>query len=266
MQEGDNDDAIPFLERAVALDPLYLPAASTLIGLYQKQGKTAEAEALSTKIEAAMTQTSDADQTAQNGASSEPPKKTEEVFKNIQVLKGIPSGQLIPTMEFISSSLGVECSYCHVQDHFESDDKKPKQTARVMMQMMFAIDQNNFEGRREVTCYSCHRGAATPVGAPDIAGEMQTNIAATASEAPELPAGLPSVSEPPQLRKSRAAWKRAPPWFAASRLALKSSPKRRINRRVSSIFRMEIALAFSTARRGGLLFRTDQRGAWKRRT
>ena len=195
MQEGDNDDAIPFLERAVALDPLYLPAASTLIGLYQKQGKTAEAEALSTKIEAAMTQTSDADQTAQNGASSEPPKKTEEVFKNIQVLKGIPSGQLIPTMEFISSSLGVECSYCHVQDHFESDDKKPKQTARVMMQMMFAIDQNNFEGRREVTCYSCHRGAATPVGAPDIAGEMQTNIAATASEAPELPAGLPSVSQ-----------------------------------------------------------------------
>lgn len=29
-----------------------------------------------------------------------------------------------------------------------------------MMKMMFAINQDNFNGKREVTCYTCHRGAA----------------------------------------------------------------------------------------------------------
>ncbi len=29
-----------------------------------------------------------------------------------------------------------------------------------MMQMMFAINKNNFEGEREVTCNTCHRGVS----------------------------------------------------------------------------------------------------------
>ena len=65
----------------------------------------------------------------------------ESVFKNIQVLKGVPSDQLIPSMRFITASLGVECSYCHVPEHFEKDDKKPKQIARDMMRMMLTIDK-----------------------------------------------------------------------------------------------------------------------------
>jgi photosynthetic reaction center cytochrome c subunit len=96
-------------------------------------------------------------------------KMAEEAFKNIQVLKGIPADQLIPGMQFITYSLGVECSYCHVEGAFEKDDKKPKQAARKMMQMMFAINHDNFEGKREVTCYSCHRGSAHPVATPVIA-------------------------------------------------------------------------------------------------
>jgi photosynthetic reaction center cytochrome c subunit len=35
-----------------------------------------------------------------------------------------------------------------------------------MMTMMFAINKDNFEGHREVTCYSCHRGSIDPVGTP----------------------------------------------------------------------------------------------------
>jgi hypothetical protein len=99
------------------------------------------------------------------------PKKAEEQFKNIQVLKGIPADQLIPAMQFITASLGVECEYCHVQGAFEKDDKKPKQAARKMMEMMFAINKDNFEGRREVTCYSCHRGSADPIGTPLVMAE-----------------------------------------------------------------------------------------------
>src|SRR5271165_7500496 len=95
-------------------------------------------------------------------------KTAEQQFKNIQVLKGVPADQLIPTMQFITASLGVECDFCHVQGAFEKDDKKPKQTARKMMEMMFAINADNFDRHREVTCYTCHRGNAKPVGMPPV--------------------------------------------------------------------------------------------------
>ena len=98
-------------------------------------------------------------------------KKAEEQFKNIQVLKGIPADQLIPTMQFITASLGVECDFCHVQGAFDKDDKKNKQTARKMMEMMIAINADNFDRHREVTCYTCHRGNEKPVGMPPVATE-----------------------------------------------------------------------------------------------
>ena len=94
---------------------------------------------------------------------------TEEAYKNIQVLKGLPAEQLILAMQFVTYSLGVECSFCHVEGALEKDDKKPKQAARKMMQMMFAINQQDFERKREVTCYSCHRGSVHPVATPIIA-------------------------------------------------------------------------------------------------
>src|SRR6202162_1993417 len=112
---------------------------------------------------------------AQSGGGAEAaaagPKKAEEQFKNMEVLKGIPADQLIPAMQFITASLGVDCQFCHVEGAFEKDDKKPKQTARKMMEMMFAINKDNFEGHREVTCYSCHRGSTDPVGTPPVMTE-----------------------------------------------------------------------------------------------
>jgi hypothetical protein len=108
---------------------------------------------------------------AQTPASAPAPKKAEEQFKNIQVLKGLPADQLFPTMQFITASLGVECEFCHVQNAFEKDDKKTKQTARKMMEMMFAINKDNFEGHREVTCNSCHRGSADPQAIPAVMTE-----------------------------------------------------------------------------------------------
>ncbi len=111
---------------------------------------------------------------AQSGPAQSVPsggKVAEEVYKNIQVLKGVPADQVIPAMQFISASLGVECEHCHVEHAFDKDDKKPKQTARKMIQMMFAINKDSFNGHREVTCYSCHHGASDPVGTPIIAEE-----------------------------------------------------------------------------------------------
>ena len=114
-----------------------------------------------------------AGQTGRAKTSPDVPKLSEQVFKNIQILKGTPSEQLIPAMQFISSSLGVECSFCHVEGALEKDDKKPKQTARKMMQMMAVINQANFDGKRKVTCYSCHHGSTHPANIPLIA-EQET--------------------------------------------------------------------------------------------
>jgi hypothetical protein len=118
-------------------------------------------------------------------AANSSAKKTEEQFKNIQVLKGIPADQLIPTMQFISASLGVECEFCHEPKAFEKDDKKTKQTARKMMEMMFAINKDNFEGHREVTCYSCHRGNAHPQAIPAVATEQTPTAAGQPQHANE---------------------------------------------------------------------------------
>jgi len=114
------------------------------------------------------------------------PKTAGEVFKNVHVLKDIPAEELMPTMQFVSASLGVECDFCHVQRAFDKDDKKEKQTARRMMQMMAAINKDNFDGDRDVTCYSCHRGTPEPLTIPAIAAE----------EPQPEPEGAPAVAAP----------------------------------------------------------------------
>jgi hypothetical protein len=95
-------------------------------------------------------------------------KTAEQVYKNITVLKGIPADQLQPSMQFIAASLGVECSFCHVQGDMASDQKNAKKTARSMIEMTLAIDKNSFRGQTQVTCYSCHRGSERPVGIPPV--------------------------------------------------------------------------------------------------
>jgi photosynthetic reaction center cytochrome c subunit len=117
---------------------------------------------------------------------------TEQKFKNIQVLKGLPADQLIPAMQFITASLGVGCSFCHVENHFDQDDKKPKQMARKMMQMMAAINQQNFDGHREVTCNTCHRGAPRPVSIPTISEEPKPPVLEAEQQ---LPPNLPSPDQ-----------------------------------------------------------------------
>ena len=95
-------------------------------------------------------------------------------------------------MQFIAASLGVECEYCHVEHANEKDDKKTKVTARKMINMMMAINKDNFEGHREVTCYSCHRGAKEPVGTPVITDEESMPMAAEGMKPGEEKAALPA--------------------------------------------------------------------------
>ena len=117
-------------------------------------------------------------------------------YKNIQVLKDIPADQLIPSMQFITAALGVECEFCHVGNagkfEFDKDDKDEKKTAREMMQMMFAINKNNFDGKRGVTCNTCHRGSPHPQGIPAILAEASKPAMEAMHDHDMDPAKLPS--------------------------------------------------------------------------
>ena len=130
---------------------------------------------------------------ARPAATHSKPKTAAEVYKNVQVLKDVPADDLVPAMQFITASLGVECDFCHVRDAFDRDDKKPKQTARKMMQMMFAINQPNFNGQGKISCYSCHRGSSVPVGIPMI-GDTRAYIEDSENPTPPVQA-LPKVND-----------------------------------------------------------------------
>jgi photosynthetic reaction center cytochrome c subunit len=56
---------------------------------------------------------------------------------------------------------------------------------------------NSFDGRREVTCYSCHRGARVPAATPTVAmvPQPEPGMGKSESELQTLPANLPTAAE-----------------------------------------------------------------------
>lgn len=106
-------------------------------------------------------------------APAQKPQMSDEVFKNVQVLKGIPVDQFMDTMGFFAASLSLNCTDCHTADSGGdwskyADDTELKKTARQMILMVTAINKTNFRGARMVTCYTCHRGAQTPSVRPSL--------------------------------------------------------------------------------------------------
>ena len=91
-------------------------------------------------------------------------------FKNIKVLKKLPSAQLIPTMRAWNAALGVKCDFCHTigADHkgFDRDDKPEKQTARVMLLMVNDLNKHQKPLNNRANCYLCHHGHANPESRP----------------------------------------------------------------------------------------------------
>jgi len=100
---------------------------------------------------------------------------------NLQVLPKDWTGQQVTMMmRTFTAGLGVMCDHCHVggpQDRAK-DDKPEKATARKMIKMMMAINDDFLKdvgepaeaGKSKVTCYTCHRGAVKPLTAPPPGG------------------------------------------------------------------------------------------------
>ncbi len=109
---------------------------------------------------------------AQAASHVNPKSTSDQVFKNVQVLKGIPVDDFLGTMGIMCAALGFDCSECHTGAGTEkvdwAADNPRKLVTRRMVQMMAAINRDNFNGRQMVTCWSCHRGRDRPLTTPTM--------------------------------------------------------------------------------------------------
>ena len=111
---------------------------------------------------------------AQQPPAPEPgkPKRMPEP-KNLRVLK-VPPSELIGIMRNYSAALGKQCTFCHVQGNFASDENPHKEIARKMIVLTQDVNAkltNGAEGKTVVSCFTCHRGEEHPqVDAPAGAG------------------------------------------------------------------------------------------------
>jgi photosynthetic reaction center cytochrome c subunit len=99
-------------------------------------------------------------------AGQDKPQMSEQVFKNVQVLKGIPVDDFLGTMGLMSAGVGFDCSECHEgagTDKVDwAADTPKKMIARNMVTMVGTINRTNFSGRQVVSCWTCHRGRDRP--------------------------------------------------------------------------------------------------------
>lgn len=102
----------------------------------------------------------------------------EQVYKNIQTLKGMPAGRLLAIMNRgYSNALGVSCSHCHVVGEYDREDKSTKQIARDMSAMVTTINGTLLKNIKNlenpdavINCSTCHGGRARPGAGPQPAG------------------------------------------------------------------------------------------------
>jgi hypothetical protein len=108
-------------------------------------------------------------QTTQQG-----PPLADTVFKDVQVLKGLPVDEFMDTMGMFAAATTKDCTGCHAPEILTgSRDAFAKATpmiqrARQMVVMMNTINKNYFRGERRVTCYTCHSATSNPQRVPNL--------------------------------------------------------------------------------------------------
>jgi hypothetical protein len=108
------------------------------------------------------------------------PPMAEAVFKDVQVLKGIPVDEFMDTMGMFAAATTKDCTGCHAPEILSgSRDAFAKPTpmiqrARQMVVMMNTINKNYFRGERRVTCYSCHSATSNPQRVPNLSIQYGT--------------------------------------------------------------------------------------------
>ncbi len=110
---------------------------------------------------------------APQGAAEKVPL-TDDVFKSVEILKGIPVDTFFETMGMFASAMGNDCTFCHVSNAYFDKTAFAQPTPRIrrarqMLTMMKALNDQYFAGRTRVTCFTCHGGSQAPRSEPDLA-------------------------------------------------------------------------------------------------
>ena len=98
-----------------------------------------------------------------------PPSFAAPEHKNLQVLdKNISKDELKRTMEGFAAQLGVKCTFCHMDEQYEKDDRKQKSDARKMIKLVTEMKARRGEffkatvKESAIQCAMCHRGKPQP--------------------------------------------------------------------------------------------------------
>jgi Photosynthetic reaction centre cytochrome C subunit len=106
------------------------------------------------------------------------PLMAEDVYKNIEIMKGKPATSVLPMMLALRGLLGVDCEHCHVVGSWDKEDIPAKKTARMMFHMLEFIDTSMFDGKGRVNCWTCHRSQPKPPPFPMPATMPAERVAA----------------------------------------------------------------------------------------
>ncbi len=132
-------------------------------------------------------------------AAGQQPQMSDEAFKNIQALKGIPVDEFMGTMGLFSAALSMCCGDCHTGAGTSNpkweDDPPRKRTARRMVQMVDTINRANFNGRHVVTCWTCHRGQPRPAATPSMDRIYGEPVTEPPDVLPTATSGVPTTDQ-----------------------------------------------------------------------
>jgi hypothetical protein len=102
------------------------------------------------------------------------PQMAEQVFKDIQVLKGITVDEFMDTMGMFAAATTKDCTGCHAPEILSGSrdafalSTPMIQRARQMTVMMNTINRNFFGNQKRVTCYTCHSAQNFPQRVPNL--------------------------------------------------------------------------------------------------
>jgi photosynthetic reaction center cytochrome c subunit len=124
---------------------------------------------------------------------------TQDYFKNVKVLTGIPVDEFMGTMGLFSAALSYCCGDCHTGAGTDNPDwaadPPRKLMARRMAAMVKAINKDNFGNQNQVTCWTCHRGSPSPAVTPSIDTIYGEPLAFPADQLITAKSGVPTLDQ-----------------------------------------------------------------------
>jgi cytochrome c553 len=103
------------------------------------------------------------------------PLMSDQFFKDIRVLKGIPVDEFIDTMGMFAAATAKDCTGCHSPQILDGQegafaiDTPMIDKARFMVAMVNNINRMYFGNQKRVSCATCHTNTSVPQNVPNMA-------------------------------------------------------------------------------------------------